>query len=62
MKQISSEWLNDTSSLVLIKSSIIYLREINGQVYWGIGMGFSSISYILVSLLGKKSEHDMDKL
>ena len=62
MKQISSEWLNDTSSLVLIKNSISYLREINGQVYWGIGMGFSSISYILVSLLGKKSEHDMDKL
>ena len=40
----------------------IYLREINGQVYWGIGMGFSSVSYIIVSLLGKKSEHNMDKL
>ena len=62
MKQISSEWLNDTSSFIALKNSIIYLREINGQVYWGIGMGVSSLSYILVSLLGKKSEHNMDKL
>ncbi len=36
---------------------------INGQEFWGLAMGASSIVYILVSLLsGKKREFDMDKL
>jgi solute:Na+ symporter, SSS family len=35
---------------------------INGQYFWGIAMGTSSIVYVLVSLLGKKQEFDMDKM
>ncbi|MEG8945649.1 sodium:solute symporter family protein [Rosettibacter firmus] len=35
---------------------------INGQYFWGIAMGLSSLVYVLVSLLGKKSEFNMDKM
>lgn len=35
---------------------------INGQYFWGIAMGVSSLVYILVSLLGKKQSFDMDKM
>ena len=35
---------------------------INGQYFWGIAMGISSVIYILVSLLGKKTDFDMDKM
>ncbi len=35
---------------------------INGQYFWGIAMGLSSLVYILVSLLGKKQNFDMDKM
>lgn len=35
---------------------------INGQYFWGIAMGTSSLVYVLVSLLGKKQEFDMDKM
>ncbi len=35
---------------------------INGQYFWGIAMGVSSLVYILVSLLGKKQNFDMDKM
>jgi solute:Na+ symporter, SSS family len=35
---------------------------INGQYFWGIAMGTSSIVYILVSLLSKKQDFDMDKM
>ena len=35
---------------------------INGQYFWGIAMGISSLIYILVSLLGKKTDFDMDKM
>jgi solute:Na+ symporter, SSS family len=35
---------------------------INGQYFWGIAMGVSSLVYVLVSLLGKKNEFDMDKM
>ena len=46
----------------MIKSIIANLKLINGQVYWAIGMGSSSLSYILVSLLGKKNNFNLDKL
>ena len=62
VKQVSVDWLSDVSSLVTIKTIILYLRGINGQEYWGIGMASSSISYILVSLIGNRSNIDMDKL
>ncbi len=35
---------------------------INGQNFWGIAMGMSTLVYILVSLLGKKQDFDMDKM
>ena len=62
VKEISVDWLNDKSKLIFLKDMIFYLRDINGQEYWGIGMAASSISYIIVSLFGEKTEHNMDKL
>ena len=35
---------------------------INGQYFWAMAMGGSTIVYILVSLLGKKQEFNMDKM
>jgi len=35
---------------------------INGQMFWGIAMGASALVYVLVSLLGKREVHDLDKL
>ena len=35
---------------------------INGQVFWAIAMGASSVIYIAVSLLGKKENFNMDKM
>ena len=61
LKQISSDWLADSSSLAGFKNIILYLRDINGQMYWGIGMGASAFSYIIVSLFGA-THFNMDKL
>ena len=61
-KQISSEWLGDTSSLKQLKDALIFIRDINGQEYWAISMGMSAISYVSVSLLGTSSSFNMDKL
>ena len=62
VKQVSVDWLSDVSSLATIKTILLYLRDINGQEYWGIGIASSSISYIFVSLVGNRSSIDMDKL
>jgi SSS family solute:Na+ symporter len=35
---------------------------INGQNFWGISMGLSLLVYILVSLLGKRQNFNMDKM
>ncbi len=35
---------------------------INGQMFWGIAMGASSLVYVLVSLLGRGQGCDLDKL
>lgn len=35
---------------------------INGQMFWGIAMVVSTATYVLVSLLGKRSEFDLDTL
>ncbi len=35
---------------------------INGQYFWGMAMGGAMMVYILVSLLGKKQEFNMDKM
>ena len=60
VKQISSDWLADTSSLGQLKNALIFIRNINGQEYWAISMGMSAISYISVSLLGKTSSFNME--
>ncbi|MBN2565894.1 MAG: sodium:solute symporter, partial [Candidatus Eisenbacteria bacterium] len=39
-----------------------WLYNINGQQYWAVAMGASSLLYILVSLLGKRRVYDLDKL
>jgi SSS family solute:Na+ symporter len=62
VKQVSVDWLSDLSSFSTIKTILLYLRDINGQEYWGIGMASSSISYILVSLIGSRNSIDMDML
>ncbi|MFH1195124.1 MAG: sodium:solute symporter [bacterium] len=35
---------------------------INGQYFWGMAMGISSLVYVLVSLLWKKEDFNMDKM
>jgi len=62
VKQISIDWLSDMTSLSQLKSFFLYIRDINGQEYWGIGMAVSSITYITISLLTNKKPYNMDKL
>ena len=62
VKQVSGDWLADPSSFATIKSIILFLQDINGQEYWGIGMAASSLSYVSVSLAGSGTRVDMDKL
>ena len=62
VKQISSDWLADPASYNALKGILTYIRDINGQEYWGISMGLSAIFYVGVSLLFKEEPFDMDKL
>ena len=62
VKQISVEWLGDTSSFAQLKSSLEFIRNINGQEYWGISMGASALCYIIVSIFDNTVPFDMDKL
>ena len=62
VKQISVEWLNDTSSYVQLKNILEFIRNINGQEYWGISMGASAFAYVMVSLLDNSEPFNMDKL
>ena len=62
VKQVSSEWLADTSSLAQLKHALTFIRNINGQEYWAISMGMSAVSYVAVSLLGSPVSFNMDKL
>ena len=62
VKQISDSWLLETGNYTELKSILMYLKNINGQEYWGLGMAFSSISYVVVSLLFPKKPVNMDKL
>mgnify|MGYP000414491358 CR=1 FL=1 len=48
--------------LLILKSFFLYIRDINGQEYWGIGMALSSITYITISLFTSKKPYNMDKL
>ena len=62
VKQISVEWLNDTSSYVQLKNILEFIRNINGQEYWGISMGASAFAYVVVSVLDNSEPYNMDKL
>ena len=62
VKQISSDWLTEPASYNTLKGILTYIRDINGQEYWGISMGLSAIFYVGVSLLFKEEPFDMDKL
>ena len=62
VKQISVEWLGDTSSFAQLKSFLEFIRNINGQEYWGISMGASALCYIIVSIFDNTVPFDMDKL
>lgn len=48
--------------VTLAKQIVVALKGINGQTYWGIGMGASTIIYITVSLLSRKKVFNLDKL
>tara|TARA_B100000214_G_scaffold368345_1_gene339763 strand:+ start:40 stop:867 length:828 start_codon:yes stop_codon:yes gene_type:complete len=62
VKQISPEWLADATSFHRLKIILGYIRNINGQEYWGISMGLSALSYIIVSFLNKQKPFNMDRL
>jgi SSS family solute:Na+ symporter len=66
MHQIPDESLRitpDTSSLAtVIKQIVIQMKSINGQVYWGIGMGISTLAYVVISLIRRKKPYNLDKL
>ena len=62
VKQISVEWLNDTSSYFQLKNILEFIRNINGQEYWGISMGASAFAYVVVSVLDNSEPFNMDKL
>ena len=62
VKQISVEWLADTSSYIQLKNILDFIRNINGQEYWGISMGASAFSYVLVSIMDNSKPFNMDKL
>ncbi len=60
--QISDSWLSQENNLIWLKNLIFKLKEINGIKFYALSMGFSSFSYILVSLLTFKERVDMDNL
>lgn len=62
VKQISDVWLLDGINFPQLKATLTFLKNINGQEYWGLGMASSSISYIAVSLLFPEKPVNMDKL
>ena len=62
VKQVSVEWLADVTAFTQLKTSLMYVRNINGQEYWGISMGASALSYIVVSLVTNTKPFNMDKL
>lgn len=39
-----------------------FLYNVNGQQYWALAMGVSSVLYVLVSLLGRRQPVDLDRL
>ena len=62
VKQVSLEWLSDLNSFAQLKIFLTFIRDINGQEYWGISMGLAAITYFTISLLTNKKPFNMDKL
>ena len=62
VKQISIEWLSDLDSYTQLKTFLLFIRDINGQEYWGISMGLAAITYIFISIMTNKKPFNMDKL
>ena len=62
MPQISESWLMESGATAWLKNLILRLKEINGIKFYGLSMAFSSLSYIVVSLLTFKEKTNMDKL
>ncbi len=60
--QISDSWLSQENNLIWLKNLILKLKEINGIKFYALSMGFSSFSYVLVSLFTFKERVNMDKL
>lgn len=50
------------SVIGIILQQIFPNFPINGQYFWGMSMGVSTLVYVLVSLLGKGEDFDMDKM
>jgi SSS family solute:Na+ symporter len=46
----------------MLKQAMLFMKSINGQVYWGIGMAVSSVTYVLVSLFSRQKPFNLDKL
>ena len=60
--QVSDSWLNNSGGMLGVKSLILRLKDINGIKFYGLSMAFSSLSYIVVSLLTFKEKVNMNKL
>lgn len=60
--QISDFWLSQENNLIWLKNLIFKLKEINGIKFYALSMGFSSFSYILVSLFTFRERVNMDRL
>ncbi|MEW6508548.1 MAG: sodium:solute symporter [Bacteroidota bacterium] len=63
----TAAWLSLIIGSVIAVTGIVVTQSfpdfpINGQYFWGIAMGVSSIVYIVVSLLGKRENFDLDKM
>jgi len=46
----------------ILLNELVENFPINGQWFWGIGIVFSSLLYVLVSLIGEKKSANLDKL
>ncbi|MDE3057780.1 MAG: sodium:solute symporter [Bacteroidota bacterium] len=63
----AAAWSALISGSVVAAGGIIILQinpnfPVNGQNFWALAMGTASFVYVLVSLLGKKQEFNMDKM
>ncbi|MGD8781230.1 MAG: sodium:solute symporter [Ignavibacteria bacterium] len=63
----SAAWSALISGSVIAVTGIVLQQiypdfPINGQYFWGMAMGGSTLVYVLVSLLGKRQEFNMDKM